>query len=91
MKSIFEDFYYKKLGHSEMQPKDEEYSKCREEYDEAHDKLEETLNEEQKKLLDNLFWAHAGLMAVLEYLSYKDGFRVALLLAFEMIGEPSPN
>ena len=85
MSNIFEDFYYKRLGCREMQPKDEEYRKCRKEYDEAHDKLEETLNEEQKKLLDNLFWGHAGLMAILEYLSYKEGFRVALQLAFEML------
>ncbi|MDE6058986.1 MAG: hypothetical protein K2G44_02985 [Clostridia bacterium] len=91
MKSIFEDFYYKKLGRNEMKPKDREYLESLEEYEKAYETLEQTLDETQKKLLDDVFFSSAGVTGVLEYLSYKEGFRVALLLAFEMIGEPSPN
>ena len=86
MSNIFEDFYYKKLGRIESQPKEnEEYCKCREEYDKAYETLEQTLDENQKKLLDEIFFCGAGVTGVLEYLSYKEGFRVALQLAFEML------
>lgn len=91
MKSIFEEFYYGKLGMREERPTDKEYEKADEEFGKVYDKVESVLPEKHKKLLGELYLRGADVTAMLEYLSYKEGFRVALRLAFELMGEPSPN
>ena len=85
MSTIFEELYYGELRQNENKPNDEEYLKCRAEYDEAYEALKGTLDENQKKLLDEVFFCSASVTKVLEYLSYKEGFRAALQLAFEML------
>lgn len=84
MKSTIKRIYDKELGYREMEPDDEEYRESKKEYGKAYEALEATLNEEQKKLLSELFDCEGGVEGALEFLSFQDGFRAGVRLGMEI-------
>lgn len=84
MESIIKKIYDKELGYKESIPTDEEYQEARKEYNNAYETLEETLNEEQKKMLSELFLCEGGVQGSLEFLSFKDGFSAGIKLGIEL-------
>ncbi len=62
------------------------YRKITKEYDVAHNKLEATLNDEQKQMLDDLWMLSAGLESETAYLRFADGLKFGLQLAVEAFG-----
>lgn len=87
MESTIKKIYEKELGYSEKIPDDQEYRECKEEYDRVYDALELTLNEEQKKMLSELYVCEGGVEGALEFLSFKDGFRAGVKLGIELCEE----
>ena len=87
MSKIFEDLYCGKLGMREERPKDGEYEKADKEFGKIMDQVENALPEKKKELLDELFLRGADVTAILEYLSYKEGFRAGLMLGMDMSRE----
>lgn len=83
MKSIIEQFYYRQEPLYESIPQSEEYLKREREYDSIHTKIEDTLNEEQKQLLDDLWLAGVGLKSEANLTYFKEGVKFGLLLAME--------
>lgn len=75
----------------EERPKDEEYEKADDEFGKVYAKVENALPEKHKKLLDELYLRGADVTAILEYLSYKEGFRAGLLMGIEMSKPPYEN
>lgn len=53
MESMIEKIYFKRAGSHEKKPKDEEYSRLTEIFNEHYRQFLETLNEKQKSLLIN--------------------------------------
>ena len=87
MKSIIEEIYYGNRGDYNTIKAGEKYFKVKERYCEIHDKLEEGLNEEQKQLLDDLFIQSGGLEGEFACSHFKEGFKLGMLVAFEVLGE----
>ena len=87
MESTIKKIYDKELGYRNNIPDDQEYRECKEEYDKVYDALEVTLNEEQKKMLSELYVCEGGVEGALEYLSFKDGFRAGVKLGIELCEE----
>lgn len=87
MKSTIKQIYEKQLGHREMEYDDKEYLDVKEEYCKAYEALEETLNEEQKEMLSELFICEGSVEGALEFLSFKDGFRAGVRLGMEVCEE----
>lgn len=83
MKSILEEIYYCKRGNSEVIEASEEYWKVHKKYEEIYEKLEEGLNDKQKKLLDELFVQGGGLEGEMALSHFKEGFKLGLLVAVE--------
>ena len=54
MESMIEKIYYKRAGSHEKKPKDEDYSRLTEMFNEHYRQFSETLNEKQKSLFDQL-------------------------------------
>ena len=86
MKSTIKKIYEKELGYHEMKPNDKEYLETEKEFNKAYDALKETLNEEQEKLLNEFYVQMGDVEWVLQYLSFKDGFRAGVRLGME-VGE----
>lgn len=87
MTSTIKKIYDKELGYHENIPDDKEYQERKEEYDKAYEALEETLNDEQKKMLSELYVCEGGVEGALEFLSFKDGFRAGVRLGMEVCEE----
>ncbi len=86
MKSILEEIYYGEKGFYEKIKPSEGYLKVHKEYCQIHDKLEEGLNDEQKKILDDLFIATCGLEDKIACTHFIEGFKIGLLVAVETFG-----
>lgn len=84
MEKISKEIFYHKIGYDEKAPDSEEYRKKKQECDEAYEKLNRTLSEEQQKLLDDLWLRNSGVLEELEYLNFNKGFRSGLLLILEL-------
>lgn len=87
MKSAIKQIYEKQLGYRESEYDEKEYLKVKEEYCKAYEALEETLNEEQNKMLTELFDCEGDVAGALEFLSFKDGFCAGVRLGIELCEE----
>ncbi len=87
MKSITEKIFDNEAGFLERTPKNAEYQKCQDNYDEACKKLVGTLNEEQKKLMNALDDYMGDILGVIESLYFRKGFVTGLRLGFEACQE----
>ena len=83
MKSIIEQIFCRQEPMYESIPRSEEYLKREREYDSIHTKIEDTLNEEQKQLLDDLWLAGVVLTSEANLTYFKEGVKFGLLLAME--------
>ncbi len=92
MSKIFEDFYFQKLGFKDEAPKIKAITEATNAYLEEYLNLQKLLNEEEKGILDKIDELVGRRAIVNEYYSYKEGFRVGLLLALDAMGfEESEN
>lgn len=86
MSKIIEDLYYGNLSPFEKSfSKDSEYRKALNEAFQIREELEKTLNDMQKKLLDDYSNATTHCSAQIEYLNFIDGFSIATKLIFEAL------
>lgn len=83
MKSILEDIYYGRRCYCENIEAGEEYWEVHKEYDKIYEELEKGLNDDQKKILDELFITTGGLEDKLACAHFKEGFKIGLLVAIE--------
>lgn len=74
MKSAIKQIYEKQLGYRESEYDEKEYLEMKEEYCKAYEALEETLNEEQKKMLTELFDCEGGERARWNFCLSKTAF-----------------
>ena len=87
MKSTAKQIYEKELGYRETEYDDKEYRERKNEYDRVYEELDATLNQEQKKMLSELFICEGGVEDALQYLSFKDGFFAGIKLGIELCDE----
>lgn len=83
MKSIIEEIYLGKRGHSEMIKASDEYWKVHDEVGKYYEKLESQLTDEQKKILNDLYTEMGGLEAEQGLTHFKEGVKIGMLLAIE--------
>jgi len=84
MSSAIKKIFDKKLGCREERPDDKTYQKRLEEHNKAYESLRDVLNDEQKKLLSDLFLAECGVEDASDFVYFKDGFFAGLRLGIEM-------
>ncbi len=65
--------------------KSEEYKKIKKDYGKLYEELESGLNENQKKILDDLFLLSAGSEAEASLVSFKEGIKTAFLVILESL------
>ena len=87
MKSILDDIYFGERGHCETIKISEKYKQIKKEYAKIYDTLENGLNDEQKQLLDELFLQSGGLESELACTHFKEGFKLGMLIALEILSE----
>lgn len=87
MEKISKKIFNNEIGFEEMAPNDEEYLKREQEYCDAFDKLRDTLNAEQQKLLDDVWLCGGGVQGVMEYYYFYKGFRSGLLFGLEICAD----
>lgn len=85
MKSVLEELYYAGGGLIEKVSVSEEYKDLNCEYEKLYEKLREGLNDEQKKMLGELYGLTGGLEAETGITHFKDGFKFCMRLIFEGI------
>lgn len=83
--TIVENIFLKNKSLSEQVKMSEEYKKISEESYGYYKRLKEILNDEQKEILDNFADAEMGVCAEGEYLHFRQGLKVGLLLAMELL------
>ena len=87
MKSQLEELYYASEGLVERISVSREYKKVNEEFEKVYEGLLESLNEEQKKLLDELYYLSGGLESEAGITHFKEGFKFCMHLIFEGISK----
>ncbi len=84
MESVIKKIYERRLGYPRSISNDKEYQEVKNNYDKAYQTLENTLNEEQKKMLSDLFVCGGEVQGVMEYLQFKKGFSAGIQLGMEI-------
>lgn len=87
MNSQLEELYYASEGLVEKIKRNEEYDKVNYKYDEVYEQLLKSLNDEQKKLLDELYFLTGGLESETGITHFKEGFKFCMRLVFEGISK----
>ena len=85
MKSVLRDIYHGEQRNIENFEESKEYWEVHKQYDELYEKLLQGLNEEQKKILDDLFVMSGGLESEASCTWFKEGFKMGLLIALEVL------
>lgn len=85
MKSIIEQIYFCRRGHSESIEPSDEYRLQLDKVVELSDELSKTLNDNQQKLLRNYSFETAGLESASNLTHYIEGFKVGLLIGIECL------
>ena len=84
--SIIEKLYYGNISPFERSfSQNSEYRKALNESADIREELEKTLNDAQKKMLDNYSNANAQCSAHIEFLNFIDGFSLASKIIFEAL------
>ena len=84
MKSILRDIYHGEQKNIENFEESKEYLEVKSNYNVLYEKLEKSLNEEQKKILDDLFVISGGLESEASCTWFKEGFKMGMLIAVEI-------
>lgn len=87
VKSILEELYYAGEGLVGKMGVSEEYNKIFSEYDKLYEQLLEGLNEEQKKMLDELSMLSGGMEGETGVTRFKAGFKLCMRLVLEGISK----
>ena len=87
MKSTLEELYYDSEELVERIGTSEEYNKINDEFCEVFEKLLETLNDEQKEMLNNLCNLSGGLESAMAVTRFKAGFKLCMRLIFDGISK----
>lgn len=85
MKSVLRDIYHGNQANVQNFKESKEYWEASSEYNELYEKLEQGLNDEQKKILDDLFVMTGGLESEASCTWFKEGFKMGLLIAIEVL------
>ena len=85
MESVLEELYYESEGYDKIK-KSKEYDKVNDKYGEVYEQLFESLNDEQKKLFDELYFLTGGLESETAKTHFKAGFRFCMRLIFDGVG-----
>ena len=72
------------MGYKEKERDDKEYRERQEEYNQAYEALDATLNKEQREMLSELYICGGGVEGALQYLSFKEGFYAGVRLGIEL-------
>ena len=83
MKSVIEDIYLGRRGDTDTIEPSEEYWKVHKEVGKQYEALESQLNEEQKRMLEELYLTMGGLECEQGSTHFKEGFKLGLLVAIE--------
>lgn len=84
MDTIIKKIFERRFGYQQSNPNDKEYQEAKSNYDEVFEALENTLNEEQKKMLSDLFICEGEVQGVVEFLAFKKGFSAGILIGIEI-------
>ena len=84
MKSVLRDIYHGDQSNVENFKESEEYWAVHKQYEELYEKLEQGLNDQQKKILDDLFIMSGGLESEASCTWFKEGFKMGMLIAVEV-------
>lgn len=84
MKSVLRDIYHGEQKNIENFEESNEYWEVHKKYDELYEKLLQGLNEEQKKILDDLYVLSGGLESEASCTWFREGFKMGLLIAVEV-------
>lgn len=88
-KSLIDELFYGNINHNtSLSFETEVYFEASREFDKLRQELDETLNNDQKKLLKKLFDVESVMTSEIEAAAYKDGFKMGMGLTFEGL---SPN
>ena len=87
MKSTLEELYYASEGLADKIGKSKEFNKIHYKYGKVYEQLFEELNDEQKNMLDELYFLMGGLEAETGLTHFKEGFKFCMRLVFEGIGK----
>lgn len=85
MKSIIEEIFYGNRGNIESINFGEDYQNAHTKECELFEKMENVLNEKQKKMLNKIFWARCGTEAEAVKAAYTEGFKLGLSIAAECL------
>ena len=84
-RSIIEEIYSNNECLSERVALSERYKKISDEAYKFYTQLIDSLNDEQKKIFENFTDSEMGVCAEGEYMHFKEGLKVGLLLAMECL------
>ena len=82
------EMYYGKRGHTEFIKPTEEYCERAKKMEEFTEKLRRKLKDDKEceALIEELFWARAGLEDALAAEHYREGFSFGVLMGMEIAG-----
>lgn len=86
--SAIREMYYGRRGDGQLIQPSEEYYQRADKHNEIVEKLKEKLKEDKEglELLDQLFWASAGVEAAAVDQHYCEGFSFGVLMGLEIAG-----
>lgn len=87
MRTQLEELYYNGEGLVEKIGISEEYNKIYCKYDKLYEQLFEGLNDEQKKLLNELSLLSGSMESETGVTHFKEGFKFCMRLVFEGMGK----
>lgn len=77
MRSAIYDLLYCKKGNVDTIKLSEEYNEAYNDFYDCYNKLEATLNDEQKKTLNHLIYLDGLVVSEIEITFYEEGFKMA--------------
>lgn len=84
-KSIIEEIYFNNLNLSEQAVSSDKYKNISDKAYKFYSRLIEVLDDEQKKIFESFTDAEIDVCAEGEFLNFKEGLKVGLLLAMECL------
>ena len=87
MKSVLEEIYFANEGLCEKIKAGEEYDRIDREYSKVYDRLLEGLDDDQKKMLDELYLLSGGMESEAQLTFFKEGFKLCMRLVIEGVGK----
>lgn len=85
MKSVIEEIFYGNRGNIESLKFGEDYNEAHTKECELFKKMENGLNDKQKKMLNKIFWARCETEAEAVKTAYTEGFKLGLSIAAECL------